>query len=263
MSFQDFGKNRSSNNNRPQQPRTAGASSGATAIGNGTSSSVATISEGYGSVSNGILQYQRNVGILSKIIANVGVANASVTENQFNVQVDVIRQLGSKIEVELKEKEQSMMTMSRTDASRSRATYTKLTRDYRHVESTFKNLLLDAKRKRNNLESQLREEAEMEQRKQFEEGVGHDTARLQMQIKDDRINDEIMREREEEIRNINKGMHQVNEIYKDLAHIIGSQQEQVDEVEEHMERANESAEAGLKQIEKANTKASTSSCLIC
>lgn len=106
-------------------------------------------------------------------------------KHRFNVQVDVIRQLGSKIEVELKEKEQSMMTMSRTDASRSRATYTKLTRDYRHVESTFKNLLLEAKRKRNNLEAQLREEAEMEQRKQFEEGVGHDTARLQMQIKDD------------------------------------------------------------------------------
>ena len=29
-----------------------------------------------------------------------------------------------------------------------------------------------------------------------------------------RIVEEIMREREEEVRNINKGMHQVNEIYK-------------------------------------------------
>ena len=29
-----------------------------------------------------------------------------------------------------------------------------------------------------------------------------------------RINEEIMKEREEEIRNIHKGMHQVNEIYK-------------------------------------------------
>ncbi|EJK56724.1 hypothetical protein THAOC_23337, partial [Thalassiosira oceanica] len=31
---------------------------------------------------------------------------------------------------------------------------------------------------------------------------------------------EIMREREEEIRNIHKGMHTVNEIYKDLAHLV-------------------------------------------
>lgn len=29
-----------------------------------------------------------------------------------------------------------------------------------------------------------------------------------------KINEEIMREREEEIKNIHKGMHQVNEIYK-------------------------------------------------
>jgi t-SNARE complex subunit (syntaxin) len=40
-----------------------------------------------------------------------------------------------------------------------------------------------------------------------------------------------MLEREEEIRNINKGMHQVNEIYKDLARIVGSQQDHVDTIE--------------------------------
>lgn len=264
MSFQDFGKNRPSSNKVRQQNTNSGASTGGTAVGNGSSSSRGSVGEGYGSVSNGILQYQRNVGILSKIIANLGgTTAASVTENQFNVQVDVIRQLGSKIEVQLKEKEQSMASMSRTDASRSRATHTKLTRDYRQVETTFKHLLLEAKRKRNILEDQLRQEAEKEQRKEFEQGIDHDTARLQMELKDDRINEEIMNEREDEIRNINKGMHQVNEIYKDLAHIISSQQEQIDEVEENMEQAHQGAEAGLKQIEKANTKASASTCLIC
>lgn len=263
MSFQDFGKNRPSNN-KVRQPHNGGASSGGTAVGNGASSIGPPVSEGYGSVSNGILQYQRNVGILSKIIANLGGStDASVTEKQFNVQADVIRQLGSKIEVQLMEKEQSIASMSRTDASRSRATHTKLTRDYRQVETTFKHLLLEAKRKRSILEAQIRQEAEEEQRKQFEEGIDNDTAIIQMQLKDDRINEEILREREEEIRNINKGMHQVNEIYKDLAHIIDSQQEQIDDVEENMEQANESAEAGLKQIEKANAKASPSSCLIC
>ena len=70
-----------------------------------------------------------------------------------------------------------------------------------------------------------------------------------------------MREREEEIRNINKGMHTVNEIYKDLAHIVGSQQDDIDTVENHMEDANKTAEAGLKQVQKANEKAD-SSCII-
>ena len=108
-----------------------------------------------------------------------------ITYRRFNVQADVIRQLGSKIEVQLMEKEQSIASMSRTDASRSRSTHTKLTRDYRQVETTFKHLLLEAKRKRSILEAQVRQEAEEEQRKQFEEGIDNDTARLQMQLKDD------------------------------------------------------------------------------
>ena len=52
-----------------------------------------------------------------------------------------------------------------------------------------------------------------------------------------------MREREEEIRNINKGMVQVNEIYKDLAHIVGSQQEHVDAIESQMEESRQGPKA--------------------
>jgi t-SNARE complex subunit (syntaxin) len=70
-----------------------------------------------------------------------------------------------------------------------------------------------------------------------------------------------MREREEEIRNINKGMHQVNEIYKDLAHIVGSQQDQVDSIEGQMEEAKQNAEKGLQHVTKANEKAD-SACTI-
>lgn len=71
-----------------------------------------------------------------------------------------------------------------------------------------------------------------------------------------------MREREEEIRNINRGMHQVNEIYKDLAHIVGSQQEQIDIIENQMEESKVNAESGLKQVERANEKYGNGQCLI-
>lgn len=76
-----------------------------------------------------------------------------------------------------------------------------------------------------------------------------------------RINEEIMREREEEIRNIHKGMHTVNEIYKDLAHLVDNQQEGVDQIETQMEGAKNNTASGLKHIEKAN-EASTSQCVI-
>ena len=70
-----------------------------------------------------------------------------------------------------------------------------------------------------------------------------------------------MREREEEIRNIHKGMHTVNEIYKDLAHLVDNQQEGVDQIENQMEGAKDNTASGLKHIEKAN-EASTSQCVI-
>ena len=40
-------------------------------------------------------------------------------------------------------------------------------------------------------------------------------------------------------------MHQVNEIYKDLAHIVGGQQEQIDTTETQMEESKANAEKGL------------------
>ena len=76
------------------------------------------------------------------------------------------------------------------------------------------------------------------------------------------LHEEIMREREEEIRNINKGMHQVNEIYKDLAHIVGSQQEQIDTIEQQMDDARGNAESGLEQVQKANEKYGSNQCIL-
>lgn len=92
--------------------------------------------------------------------------------------------------------------------------------------------------------------------KMTEEGM-----RWQMQIQEDKINEEIMREREEEIKNIHKGMHQVNEIYKDLAHLVDNQQEDIDQIETQMENTKDNTATGLKHIEKAN-ESSQSQCII-
>jgi t-SNARE complex subunit (syntaxin) len=57
-------------------------------------------------------------------------------------------------------------------------------------------------------------------------------------------------------------MHQVNEIYKDLAHIVGSQQEHVDSIETQMEESRVNADAGLQQVEKANQQFGSAQCVI-
>lgn len=54
----------------------------------------------------------------------------------------------------------------------------------------------------------------------------------------------------------------MNEIYKDLAHIVGSQQDQIDTIETQMEDSRANAESGLKQVERANEKYGSSQCVI-
>ena len=50
---------------------------------------------------------------------------------------------------------------------------------------------------------------------------------------------------------------------QDLAKVVGDQQEQIDEVETHMEEATSNVVDGLKQVEKANIKAdSKSQCVV-
>jgi len=222
-------------------------------------------------VSDSIVQYQRNVGLLEKMARSVGTKNdTSVLQTQYNLQLDVIHQLGQRIENQLLTHESRLSTLPRTEASSLRTTHVKLTRDYRLVEQQFKNAQLDVKRKRSLAEVRQREMGRMEEeereRKRREKGVGgeemtEEGMRWQMQIQEDKINEEIMREREEEIKNIHKGMHQVNEIYKDLAHLVDGQQEGVDQIETQMENTKENTATGLKHIEKAN-ESSQSQCII-
>jgi len=65
---------------------------------------------------------------------------------------------------------------------------------------------------------------------------------------------QLMREREQELRDINQKMHVVNEIYKDLGEVVSGQQEQIDTIENQFGNAAENSRRGLEQLEKANSK---------
>ena len=62
------------------------------------------------------------------------------------MQVDVLKQLGGKLEANLKLQESQLDQIPRTDGAKRRATLLKLNRDFRRVEGVFKNLVLDSKR---------------------------------------------------------------------------------------------------------------------
>ena len=78
-----------------------------------------------------------------------------------------------------------MEQMTRTDAAKRRATHQKLTRDYRLVETTYKNLKLEYTKRRHDLDRKRREILEEQERRNFKEGLGEDNARLQMELRED------------------------------------------------------------------------------
>lgn len=104
----------------------------------------------------------------------------------------MIQQLSSKILLQLEQVERQ--TNSRRQYSSNndhqqlqqhRATHLKLRRDYNWVETKYKNLQLDAKRKWNMIEMERKRIIEEEQRKNLENNLEHDATQLQMQLRDD------------------------------------------------------------------------------
>lgn len=223
---------------------------------------------GYSALSDDILAYRRHVDMLQKLAAMAGTPQeTAATQTQLRLQTDVVSALGQKIESKLLASERTLASTGGgggggPTAAQARATHAKLTRDYRRVETIFKNIQMDIKRRKGLAEARRKEALEEEERKKYAGDAQEEARRMQLQMQEDRLAEEIIREREEEIRNINKGMHTVNEIYKDLAHIVGDQQDDIDAVENHMEDANKNAQAGLNQVQKANEKADNA-CIIC
>ncbi|EGB08451.1 hypothetical protein AURANDRAFT_71610 [Aureococcus anophagefferens] len=81
--------------------------------------------------------------------------------------------------------------------------------------------------------------------------IGEERVQLQVAMQEEAINDAILREREEEIREINQNVHKVNEIFRDLATLVDKQQGEVDQIGELVEKSHAHAEKGLDQVQKA------------
>eukprot|EP00532_Pseudo-nitzschia_australis_P000439 CAMPEP_0168189418 /NCGR_PEP_ID=MMETSP0139_2-20121125/16338_1 /TAXON_ID=44445 /ORGANISM="Pseudo-nitzschia australis, Strain 10249 10 AB" /LENGTH=292 /DNA_ID=CAMNT_0008112257 /DNA_START=131 /DNA_END=1009 /DNA_ORIENTATION=+ len=280
MSFQDVGKRNSSRQpvnaamgrNRGSSSSSSASSPSTNAASSLSSSSLSLSSSVFGSssisaaaatsqISDSLTQYHRNVGILEKIaqalLSGQSGFQRDELEQQYKVQTDVLRQLEARLKEQIMGQRQRLETKSQTSSQKQ--ALAKLERDFERVQSAV--VTLQAKVSK--------------QRKQHQQRGGnnnnngaasnnngngtttHNAAksaleRQQLLLQQDRLQEEIMREREEEIRKINKGMHQVNQIYKDLAHIVGEQQEDVDQIEDKMEESKTAAQSGLEQIHKAN-----------
>jgi len=95
-----------------------------------------------------------------------------------------LKQLGEKLEKQLRVQESQLESLPRNEAAKKRATHTKLSRDFRRVEATFKNVQLETRRKRARLHEQ-RVQAEQQSRV---EGEPESELQQQLELEDVRVN---------------------------------------------------------------------------
>ena len=91
--------------------------------------------------------------------------------------MDVLKQLGDKLNSRLKIQEEQLESLSRNEAAKKRATHVnKLSRDFRRVEASFKNIQLEVRRKRAQIQQA---QIQAQQRQQV---LPQEQAELQQQL---------------------------------------------------------------------------------
>ena len=90
-------------------------------------------------------------------------------------------------------------------------------------------------------------------------------ARLQQQMLiegETEVNEVMINERNEAMRKINTDLHEVREIFSDLATMIEDQDEGLEAITTNVQESARAAERGRKELEKANDAQKKSTCLI-
>ena len=180
--------------------------------------------------------------------------NIANGEYRYKAQSDVLRQLESRL------KEQILAQRQRVGSGTQKQALAKLERDFEKVQGSVQ--VTKAKVTKQQKQYAARGANAVDANTTTQNYLQQQHAQQQLLLQQDRLQEEIMREREDEIRAINKGMHQVNEIYKDLAHIVGEQQASVDAIENQMEDAKTTAQSGLDQVHQANEKYGNNQCVM-
>jgi t-SNARE complex subunit (syntaxin) len=77
--------------------------------------------------------------------------------------------------------------------------------------------------------------------------------------------DSLIVEREAEIRNIEQGVSELNELFRDVAHIVGEQGEQLDIIAENVQNTRQDtrgADSALRSAAKSQKNARSKACIL-
>jgi len=138
------------------------------------------------------------------------------------------------------------------EARTAQTAFMKLHRDFRRAHQAFTITLCDYERRQRTDISLLGANHNQSINVRNPDAL-MDPAQVLQQEQEDFF-ERAMREREEEINQVNQKMHKVNEIYRDLALLVEGQQEQFDALGNRVQDAKDNVEGGLRHIEYARDR---------
>lgn len=223
-------------------------------------------------------QFQHNLSLLERLCEGLEQDSRPSDEllRQVTTQQQVVEELSASVQRGLADMNRQILALPRSEQTRPRAAAGKLKKDHDRVASDLSRIVARLKQSRRAALArpapkvqQQRQPPKQQPRQQqphtvgraqfgpsdapgdLDVMIGSERVQLQVAMQEEAINDAILREREEEIREINQSVHKVNEIFKDLATLVDKQQNDVDQISELVEKSHQHAEKGLDQVQKA------------
>lgn len=203
-------------------------------------------------ISENLQNFQHNVSLLQNLVESMD-RNAEALA-QVDSQVAVVHDLSVRIGQQLTDQVSFIESRPRDEATSLKITHAKLGKDYNRVLQQFRVAEDRARQKQRAIGSRRREggPGSNGSRVVRDKAVLDQDERLRVAMQQQAIDEAIVREREDEIREIHQNVTKVNEIFKDLAEIVNDQQEDINTVEAMIEKSHAHARSGLDQVEKAN-----------
>lgn len=232
-------------------------------------------------ISEWLRQFQHNLALLEGLGDSLDARPSDESLRQVSTQQEVVEELGSAVRAALGDLLAQIDRLPRQEQARPKAAHSKLKKDADRVGQDFTRVLNKIKQSRRSALAKSSAHSSSASRPYYSSSsgksatasgphrvgraqfgpsdapgdldvmIGEERVQLQVAMQEEAINDAILAEREEEIREINQNVHKVNEIFRDLATLVDKQQNEVDQISELVEKSHQHAEKGLDQVQKA------------
>ncbi|ORX61197.1 hypothetical protein BCR36DRAFT_579235 [Piromyces finnis] len=209
-------------------------------------------------ISGNIFKASNNITSIQRIVQSDSIKNPKIREQQHRLTEEV-RQLTKDINADLKLlNSQNVSDYEETSAKQKDMIYKKLSKDFESVLKRFQEVSkLSAQKNleivnRAKYQQNLIEEGEEEPNENQPLLGGQDQIQIQTIENELNYNESLITERENELKDIERSMVEINEIFRDLGTMVNDQQYLLDNIESNVIDISTNIESANNQLRSAN-----------